>query len=120
MANEKEGGGRGGSRDAKKMKATDEFCIALSALVLDKYFKALETHARGDGDQLHGEVLTARFFLPITEAIAVGMVILMFLLTTAWKAIDRHYVKGGQDNTSSTSNKNHQTRKESRISTNGR
>eukprot|EP00957_Ditylum_brightwellii_P018328 1380231-Ditylum_brightwellii.AAC.1 len=39
MAKEKEGRGK----DTKKMKATDDFCIALSALVLDDDFKALET-----------------------------------------------------------------------------
>eukprot|EP00957_Ditylum_brightwellii_P054308 4114446-Ditylum_brightwellii.AAC.1 len=40
MAKEKEGRGRGGV--AKKMKATNNFCITLLALVLDKDFKALE------------------------------------------------------------------------------
>eukprot|EP00957_Ditylum_brightwellii_P168615 12834136-Ditylum_brightwellii.AAC.2 len=40
MAKEKEGGGRGG--DTKKMKATNDFCIALPALVLGNSFKALK------------------------------------------------------------------------------
>eukprot|EP00957_Ditylum_brightwellii_P158515 12065091-Ditylum_brightwellii.AAC.1 len=43
MAKEKEGRGRDRGRDAKKMKATNNIYIALSALVLDNNFKALET-----------------------------------------------------------------------------
>eukprot|EP00957_Ditylum_brightwellii_P164531 12526620-Ditylum_brightwellii.AAC.1 len=41
MAKEKEDRSRGG--DANGMKATNNFCITLSALVSDKDFKALKT-----------------------------------------------------------------------------
>eukprot|EP00957_Ditylum_brightwellii_P059665 4529088-Ditylum_brightwellii.AAC.1 len=41
MTKEREGGS--GGMDAKKMKATNDFCIALSAQASEKDFKALET-----------------------------------------------------------------------------